>query len=74
VLKTSMFRTLRAGLPVLAASTLATAAALTIPALTGEPHSPGWLLLERLGIVAIICCPLLWMVVGPQGRMKQALQ
>jgi len=54
VLNTSIFRPVRAGMPVLATSMLATVAALALPALIGEPRSPAWLLLERLGIVAVI--------------------
>jgi hypothetical protein len=73
VLKTSAFRTLRAGVPVLAASALATAAAFAVTALIGEPRSPTWLLLERVGVVATVCCPLLWLAVGPQGRLRAAL-
>lgn len=73
VLNTSTFRPLRAGLPFLAVSILATAAAFAMPALTSEPHSPAWLLLERLGIFVTMCSLFLPIAVGPLGMQPLPL-
>jgi PST family polysaccharide transporter len=61
VLRTSVFRPLRAGAPLMMASTLATVTAFLLPRLMGGSHSPAWLLFERLSIVTMvgIICTLL---------------
>jgi len=61
VLHTSIFRQLRAGIPLLTTSALAAVVAFSLPRLLGEAHSPVWLLFERLSVVAIvgIVCTLL---------------
>jgi PST family polysaccharide transporter len=70
VLNASIFRPLRAGVPLLAASALATTAAF-VPPLTGHLNSPLWLLLGRLAIIVIICGPVVLVAAGPLGLVKQ---
>jgi len=66
VLRTSVFRPLRAGAPLLVACLLATVTAFLLPQLMGEPHSPAWLLFERLSVVTTvgIMCALLACALG----------
>jgi O-antigen/teichoic acid export membrane protein len=54
VLRTSLFRPLRAGVPLMTTSMLATVTAFLLPRLVGESHSPTWLLFERLSVVAMV--------------------
>jgi len=70
VLRTSVFRPLRAGVPLLAGSTLATATGFLLPRVMGEPHSTAWLLFERLSVVTMvgIVCILL---AGTFGLIRQ---
>ncbi len=70
VLRTSMFRPLRAGVPLMMACALATATAFVLPRLMAESLSPAWLLLQRLSVVTMvgILCTLL---AGTFGLMQQ---
>ncbi len=66
VLRTSVFRPLRAGAPLLMACLLATVAAFLLPQLMGQLPSPAWLLFERLSVVTTfgITCTLLACALG----------
>jgi PST family polysaccharide transporter len=57
VLRTSALRPLRAGVPPIAVSVLATVAAFAVPQLIGQPDSPAVLIILRLAIVTVICLP-----------------
>jgi hypothetical protein len=57
VLGTTVLGQVRAGLPALALATAATAAALLIPRLLGEPQNPALLIVNRLGIGALVYLP-----------------
>lgn len=54
VLGTAPLRPLRAGVPVLLAMLCATAVAFLLPRLLGQPESPTWLIVVRLGTIAAI--------------------
>jgi polysaccharide transporter, PST family len=71
VLNTSILGPLRAGVPALIVTALATAVAFVAPPLIGQPHLPGWLLLERVGIVAATCSPLVLIAAGPSMLLKR---
>jgi PST family polysaccharide transporter len=71
VLNTSILRPLRAGVPLFAASALATAAAFLVPPLSGNQYSLEWLLLGRLAIIVAICGPVVLVAAGPLGLVKQ---
>lgn len=70
VLGTTLFRPLRAGMPMLSASLLAVAAAIVLPRAIGEPASPGWLLVMRLAVVLIIVLPLAVRLIGDSGLAR----
>jgi PST family polysaccharide transporter len=57
VLGTTVLGQVRAGLPALALAMAATAAALLIPPLLGEPQNPALLIVNRLGIGALVYLP-----------------
>ena len=63
---------LRAGVPMLAASLLATVAAFVLPQAIGAPESPAWLLVFRLAIVAAIAIPGALLMIAPIGLFKRA--
>jgi O-antigen/teichoic acid export membrane protein len=65
VLHTTPLRPLRAGVPLLAASLLATMAAFVVPHAVGGPASPTWLLIVRLSVVAAVGVPLALLTVAP---------
>jgi PST family polysaccharide transporter len=67
VLRTTPLRPLRAGLSLLAASSLATVAAFVVPQAVGEPDSPAWLLVFRLAIVAAAGIPFALLAAAPIG-------
>ena len=67
VLRTTPLRPLRAGLSMLAASSLATVAAFVVPQAVGEPDSPAWLLVFRLAIVAAAGIPFALLAAAPIG-------
>ena len=67
VLRTTPLRPLRAGLSLLAASSLATVAAFVVPQAVGEPASPAWLLVFRLAIVAAAGIPFALLAAAPIG-------
>jgi PST family polysaccharide transporter len=67
VLRTTPLRPLRAGLSLLAASSLATVAAFVVPQAVGEPDSPAWLLVFRLAIVAATGIPFALLAAAPIG-------
>jgi PST family polysaccharide transporter len=72
VLRTTPLRLLRAGVPMLAASLLATVAAFVLPQAIGAPESPAWLLVFRLAIVAAIGIPGALLMIAPIGLFKRA--
>ena len=59
VLHTTVLRPLRAGVPLIVTSLLATVAAFVVPQTLGEPVSPVWLLMLRVAIVAAVCLPVM---------------
>ena len=65
VLGTTPLRPVRAGVPMLGASVLATAIAFLVP----HDLAPAWLLVARVAVVAAICLPVmvvkLWRASGP---------
>ena len=73
VLRTTPLRLLRAGVPMLAASLLATVAAFVVPQAIGEPESPVWLLVFRLAIVAAIGIPRALLTAAPIGLFAPRL-
>jgi hypothetical protein len=72
VLRTTPLRLLRAGIPMLAASLLATVAAFVVPQAIGAPESPVWLLALRLAIVAAIGIPGTLLMAAPIGLFTRA--
>ena len=72
VLRTTPLRLLRAGVPMLAFSLLATVAAFVVPQAVGAPESPVWLLAFRLAIVAAIGIPCALLTAGPIGLFNRA--
>jgi O-antigen/teichoic acid export membrane protein len=72
VLDTTPLRPLRAGVPLLAVSLLATAAAFAVPRAIGEPASPTWLLVARLSIAAAVGLPLILLTAMPAGWFRRA--
>jgi O-antigen/teichoic acid export membrane protein len=72
VLHTTALRPLRAGVPLLVISALATCAAFVLPGVLGEPQSPAWLLVLRLAIVATICLPAMF-AAAPPALFRRAL-
>jgi O-antigen/teichoic acid export membrane protein len=71
VLHTTPMRPLRAGVPLLAASTLATLAAFAVPSAIGEPASATGLLVIRLTIVAAVGIPCALLTVAPAGLFNR---
>ena len=71
VLRTTPLRPLRAGLSLLAASSLATVAAFVVPQAVGEPASPAWLLVFRLSIVAAAGVPFALLAATPIGLFNR---
>jgi O-antigen/teichoic acid export membrane protein len=69
VLCTRKLRLLRAGLPVLAATVLASAAAFVLPQAIGEPGSPAFLIALRLLIALLVGVPIGLMLMPSPGRM-----
>jgi O-antigen/teichoic acid export membrane protein len=72
VLHTAPLRPLRAGVPLLGASLLATSTAFVVPQAIGAPASPGWLLVFRLAIVAAVGIPSVLMTAAPLGLFNRA--
>jgi hypothetical protein len=72
VLHTTPLRPLRAGVPLLGASLLATAMAFVVPQAIGAPASPAWLLVFRLAIVAAVGIPSVLMTAAPLGLFNRA--
>ncbi len=72
VLGTTPLRPLRAGVPLLAVSLLATVAAFVVPRAIGEPASPAWLLAARLSIAAAVGLPLVLLTAVPVGWLRRA--
>ena len=72
VLRTTPLRLLRAGVPMLAASLLATVAAFVVPQAIGAPESPVWLLVFRLAVVAAIGIPGALLTAAPIGLFSRA--
>ena len=73
VLGTTPLRPLRAGVPLLTASLVATAAAFALPMAIGEPPSATWLLAFRLAILAFVGIPLALLAAAPIGLLKRPL-
>jgi O-antigen/teichoic acid export membrane protein len=73
VLGTTPLRPLRAGVPLLSASLLATAAAFALPLAIGEPPSAAWLLALRLAILAFVGIPLALLAAAPGGLLTRSL-
>jgi O-antigen/teichoic acid export membrane protein len=65
VLHTTPLRLVRAGIPLLAASLLATVVAFALPHVVAGLTSPGWLLAARLFVVALIGTLLALLAGGP---------
>jgi PST family polysaccharide transporter len=72
VLRVTPLRLLRAGVPMLAASLLATVAALVVPQAIGAPESPVWLFAYRLAVVAAIGIPGALLTAAPFGPLHRA--
>ena len=72
VLGTKPLRPLRAGVPLLAVSLLATTVAFVVPQAIGGPVSPVWLLIARLSIAAAVGVPLTLLVAAPVGFLRRA--
>jgi O-antigen/teichoic acid export membrane protein len=72
VLGTTPLQPLRAGMPLLAVSLLATVAAFAVPRAIGEPVSSAWLLIFRLSIVAAVYVPLALLTAAPIGFVRRA--
>jgi O-antigen/teichoic acid export membrane protein len=72
VLRTTPLRPLRAGVPLLAASLLATVTAFVVPQAISAPASPAWLLVFRLTIVAAVGIPSVLLTATPLGRFTRA--
>ena len=70
VLGTTLFRPLRAGLPMMSTSLLAVVVAIIIPRAIGEPASPGWLLVMRLAVVLVIVSPVAVRLIGDSGSAR----
>jgi PST family polysaccharide transporter len=70
VLGTTLFRPLRAGMPMMSASLIAVVAAIILPRVIGEPASPGWLLVMRLAVVIIIVLPVAFRLIGDSGPAR----
>jgi hypothetical protein len=73
VLGTPPLRPLRAGVPLLAASVVATAAAFALPKAIGEPPTAAWLLALRLAILAFVGIPVALLAAAPIGLLRRPL-
>ncbi|HLY90460.1 MAG TPA: oligosaccharide flippase family protein [Acetobacteraceae bacterium] len=73
VLGTTLFRPLRAGIPMMSASLLAVAAAIILPRMIGEPASPAWLLIMRLTVVITIVLPVAFRFIGDSDPARSLL-
>jgi O-antigen/teichoic acid export membrane protein len=58
-------RPLRAGVPLLAVSLMSVLAAFIVPHALGAPVSPGWLLIARLSVAAVVGIPLAALAAWP---------
>jgi O-antigen/teichoic acid export membrane protein len=72
VLRTTPLRPLRAGVPLLATSSLAMVAAFVVPQMIGGLASPAWLLGFRLAIVAAVVIPSVLLTAAPLGLFDRA--
>jgi O-antigen/teichoic acid export membrane protein len=72
VLRTTPLRPLRAGVPLLATSSLAMVAAFVVPQMIGGLASPAWLLGFRLAIVAAVGIPSVLLTAAPLGLFDRA--
>jgi O-antigen/teichoic acid export membrane protein len=70
VLGTTLFRPLRAGMPMMRASLLAVVAAMVFPRMIGEPASPAGLLVIRLAVVVTIVVPVAFRLIGDSGLVR----
>jgi O-antigen/teichoic acid export membrane protein len=70
ILRTDLLRPLQAGLPLLAAASVATAAAFVLPHAFGEPASPLLLIAVRILTAAAIGLPVAFLLTGRPARFS----